>query len=105
MGIFNKIGKGFKKIGNGTKGFFTKDLVHYGQKLGNMKPSDLGKIPVVGGILETAGNAGTSLGEGIREKNIGKIFKGVKGSAEALARGAVLPETFLAEGVNQARKK
>ena len=79
----------FKKIGGGLKGI--------GKKIGNTKPTDLGKIPILGGVLESAANAGTKLGEGIREKNIGKTFGGLKDSAISIARGAALPADFLAE--------
>lgn len=86
----------FKKAGNKILGGM--------KKLGNTNPANLGKIPVIGGILEQAGRAGTSLGEGIREKNAGKVFSGVKNSAIAIGRGMALPADFLAEEAMRKKK-
>jgi len=92
----------------GIKGFFKKvggGLKNIGKKIGNTNPKSLGKIPILGGVLEGAANAGIKLGEGIREKDLGKTLGGLKDSATSIARGAALPETFALEAGNQARKK
>jgi hypothetical protein len=88
-------------------GFFKnagKKILGGMQRLGNMKPESLGKIPIIGGILEQAAKGGTALGEGIREKDLKKVLTGVKDSGSALARGAALPGTFLGEEAMRGKK-
>jgi len=83
MGLFGKIGKGFKKIGNGTKGFFTKTI-------GGASPdkiiSTVSKVPVLGGLFGAAGEAGKKIGEGFRDKNAGHALSGLVDAGKTFAQ-------------------